>query len=141
MSKTQPSSEYERYWVDWGRSLLLKYPNGLGKEPDFAHDGTALIVWSVDGFIKHQEAMWKVGQLVDVPIGGRVLKSIQALSRIRFTSPTRLSNRPEPTYSSHKRKQTSWPKGIGKLLWWQSRERKKLSSYPKKSQLQTLSSS
>jgi hypothetical protein len=74
MSKTQPSSEYERYWVDWGRSLLLKYPNGLSKEPDFAHDGTALIVWSVDGFIKHQEAMWKVGQLVDVPIGGRSFK-------------------------------------------------------------------
>ena len=69
--KSAAQNAYEEVWADWGRSLVRQYPAGLGDEPDFSTDGTALVVWSMQGFLTHQKATWEVGEFKKYLIGDR----------------------------------------------------------------------
>jgi hypothetical protein len=68
---TKAGEKYDAYWANWGRHLLRENPNGLGREPDFSNDGNARIVWSAEGFRRHQEAMWILGECKTYQIGGK----------------------------------------------------------------------
>lgn len=62
-------------WAEWGQSLVLEYPEGLGVEPDFSSDGTALFVWSRNGFVRYQRQMWNLGETKKYRIGEKTFEA------------------------------------------------------------------
>lgn len=65
--------------AEWGRQLLLDYPEGLGDEPDWNEDGNARFIWAAKGYSYEVKKMGALRAVWNIDVAGSKYEDFHAI--------------------------------------------------------------